>query len=87
MQRMLINGASFPAQSPAPYRGRRDNVCKSSQALWVAAGGVRTSLERNDSCIEMRRLPRGYFGGARWKRGETDSCDLQCHDRTFALPR
>lgn len=65
---MLINGASFPHKAQRPTVGREIMYAEFTGAVGCCCrAGGRTSLEQNDSCIEMRR-PRPSC--AHWKWGE-----------------
>lgn len=83
---MLINGASFPHKAQRPTEGREIMYAEFTGAVGCCCRAGGHLWSKNDSCIEMRRLPGGYFGRVA-RSLEMDSCDLQCHDCTFAFTR
>lgn len=73
------------AQRPA--RPGSDNVCRVHRRCGELLRGGRASLEQNDSCIEMRRLPGGDFGRAALtpEAGEWTPVMCGAADRSLSL--
>lgn len=75
-------GPVSPHKAQRPTEGREIMYAEFTGAVGCCCGAGGHLWSKNDSCIEMRRLPGGYFGrvGALAGNGGMDSCDLQCHD-------
>ncbi|CAB1433897.1 unnamed protein product [Pleuronectes platessa] len=81
--------SSLPVSAPtegflANLHPRHRVICCSDKAaagLWLdQQQGGRTSLEQeNDSCIEMRRLPGGYFSRGSSRALPRDPTSMNCH--------
>lgn len=80
-------GPVSPHKAQRPTEGREIMYAEFTGAVGCCCrAGGRTSLEQNDSCIEMRRLPGGYFSrAARWLETWGEWTPVICRAMTARL--